>query len=128
MPDLPLLVDPVLAGSRLPLAVSDPGRPDNPLIFVNSAFQLLTGYPEEQLLGRNCRWLQGAEPAGVEEEAARRVGAALAARRPVVETLVNFRSDGTVFHNLLSVSPVSDWLGERTYFVATAKDVSARVR
>jgi PAS domain S-box-containing protein len=121
--DVSRLVDPVLAASRQPIAISDPSLQDNPLIFVNDAFAQLTGYRAEDLVGRNCRFLQQ----GTSQPAAGRLAAAVAEGRPTVETLLNFRLDGSSFYNLISVTPVRGWLGERTYFVATAQDVTDRL-
>ncbi len=80
--------------TRMPMCLSDPNRPDNPLVFVNRAFEDLTGYTEEDMLGRNCRFLQGpdTDPAVVTE-----VRRAIEARVDVSVEFLNHRKDGSGF-------------------------------
>ncbi|MFP5348031.1 MAG: SpoIIE family protein phosphatase [Actinomycetes bacterium] len=108
----------------LSFTISDPHLPDNPLVWVNPAFTDTTGYSEQEAVGRNCRFLQGPES---DPAAVARVAAALAARRPVTETLLNYRKDGSTFWNEVSISPVFAPDGELVNFVGVQADVSARV-
>ena len=105
--------------------ISDARRPDDPLIWVNPAFSRLTGYSAEEVVGRNCRFLQG--PA-TDPDAAAEIGAALAAHRPVTTTLLNYRKDGTAFWNQVSVTPVFDSQGQLVSFVGVQTDVTEQVR
>ncbi len=109
--------------SRLPMCLTDPNQPDLPLVFVNEAFQRLTGYDEAELLGRNCRFMQGeaTDPAMV-----RQLREAIAAHRDVTVELVNYRRDGTLFWNALYISPVFDPPGQLRYFFASQLDVTRR--
>ena len=104
--------------------ISDPRQPDDPLVWVNPAFTRVTGYSLGEVVGRNCRFLQGpaTDPSALED-----LRAGLAARRPVTVTLLNHRKDGTAFWNQLSVSPVLDGAGELVSFVGVQADVSQRV-
>lgn len=110
--------------TRMPMVVTDPNQHDNPIVFCNDAFVALTGYPREEILGRNCRFLQG--PATRDEDV-EKVRAATAAHRAVEVDLLNYRKDGTTFWNALLVSPVFSE-GELTYFFASQMDVTERKR
>ena len=107
--------------TRMPQIVTDPNLPDNPIVFANRAFQELSGYSSEELVGRNCRFLQG--PATDRAEIAK-VRDAIAARRDVVVEILNYRRDGSTFHNELYVSPVFTPEGHLRYFFASQLDVT----
>ena len=112
--------------TRMPMVVSDPRQPDNPIVLANQAFLDLTGYRGEEVIGRNCRFLQGPETAPEAIEAIRR-GVKSDAPHITVE-LLNYRKDGSSFWNQLSVSPVHDEHGQLLYHFASQKDVTARRR
>jgi PAS domain S-box-containing protein len=105
--------------------ITDPRAPDNPLVWVNPSFTRVTGYEHDEVVGRNCRFLQGpaTDPAAVEA-----IRAAIADRRTVTTTLLNYRKDGSVFWNQLSISPVFDGSGALVSFVGAQTDVTERVR
>lgn len=105
------------------IAVSDPRQPDNPLIYVNPAFCRLTGYQEVEVLGRNCRFLQGPE---TEQGELDRLREAIGNAQPCVVELLNYRKDGTRFWNNLSINPVFDGHGELIYFTGIQLDVTRR--
>jgi PAS domain S-box-containing protein len=107
--------------TRMPMIITDPHQPDNPIVFANRAFQDLCGYGADELLGRNCRFLQGArtDPAEVA-----RVRDAIAARRDVVVEIVNYHRDGTPFRNELYISPVYAPDGQLRYFFGSQLDVT----
>ena len=106
-------------------AITDPREPDNPLVWVNPSFTRVTGYEAHEAVGRNCRFLQGpaTDPAAVAE-----IRAALAERRTITTTLLNYRKDGTAFWNQLSISPVFDGDENLVSFVGVQTDVTERVR
>ncbi|WP_432543947.1 SpoIIE family protein phosphatase [Kineococcus sp. SYSU DK002] len=110
--------------SDLSFTISDPTQPDNPLVWVNPAFQKVTGYGKG-VLGRNCRFLQGpdTDPAAVQ-----RIREALRAGETVTELLLNYRKDGTAFWNEVVISPVHDAQGRVTHFVGVQSDVTLRVQ
>jgi len=107
--------------TRMPMCLSDPSQPDNPLVFVNRAFEDLTGYMAEEVLGRNCRFLQGpdTDPAVVDE-----IRRAIAAKVDVSVECYNYRKDGSGFWNALYLSPVFDEAGGLLYFFASQLDVT----
>ncbi len=107
--------------TRMPQIITDPNLPDNPIVFANRAFQNLCGYDAAELIGRNCRFLQGpgTDPADIAK-----VRDAIAARRDVVVEILNYYRDGTPFRNELYVSPVFDPEGRLRYFFASQLDVT----
>ncbi len=98
---------------------------DQPLIYCNSAMETLTGYSLEELLGKNCRMLQGPD---TDPETVRTVHDAVAMQTECRVTILNYRKDGTPFWNDLHISPVEDTNGEVTHFVGVQSDVSERIR
>ncbi len=104
--------------------ISDARRPDNPAIFVNPAFEEITGYRAEETLGRNCRFLQGPE---TDDSVIGALRVAVAQRRSFQGLLLNYRKDGTPFWNELTVNPVFDAEGALVNFVGLQNDVTARV-
>lgn len=105
------------------VTIADALLPDRPLIYVNEGFERVTGYPATEVLGRNCRFLQGPD---TDPEAVERIRAAIAREREWVEEILNYRRDGTPFWNRLSITPVRDESGEVTHFIGIQSDVTAR--
>ena len=116
--------DRAVIAAGLSFTISDPRQPDNPLVYVNPAFERTTGYSWDEVAGRNCRFLQGpdTDPAAVQ-----RIRDAIAGEEHAVVPLLNYRKDGTAFWNELSLSPVYDGDGVLTHFVGIQADVTARV-
>jgi diguanylate cyclase (GGDEF)-like protein/PAS domain S-box-containing protein len=104
------------------LAITDPRQTDNPIIYANPAFYELTGYSEEEIVGFNCRFLQG--PLTDRNDVAK-LREAIKQEQPIQITLLNYRKDGSTFWNELTVSPVTDDAGALTHFVAVQTEVSA---
>jgi PAS domain S-box-containing protein len=105
---------------EMSVVVSDPGQPDNPMIFISEEFERQTGYTVEESLGRNCRFLQGPEtdPAAVDV-----IRAGLRARTRFTVDIVNYRRDGTRFLNRLRIRPIFDENGEVIYFIGAQNPV-----
>ena len=117
------LRDHAIASTSEGITISDPARPDNPLVYVNGGFERLTGYTHGEVVGRNCRFLQGPETDPVVVESIR---AALRDERPCTVEIVNYRKNGTPFWNLLSITPVRNHAGNVTHFVGVQFDISER--
>lgn len=114
---------PVLDAIRFsPIAtvVSDPLQPDNPLIAVNAAFSAMTGYSEEESIGRNCRFLRGPDTENTQTEKLRE---AIHARRPALAELINYRNDGSTFRNAVMIAPLFGDDGEVELFVGSQIEV-----
>jgi PAS domain S-box-containing protein len=106
------------------ISVANALLPDMPLVYVNPAFEVMTGYCLEEVQGVNCRFLQGDEH---DQPAVAELRKAVQERREVVVVLKNYRKDGTFFWNELSLSPIRNREGEVTHFVGIQTDVTARV-
>jgi PAS domain S-box-containing protein len=105
------------------ITITDPNRPDNPMIYVNDAFERLTGYPKERTVGRNCRFLQGEE---TDPEATDTMREAVNTGEPTSVELVNYRENGEQFWNQVTIAPVRNADGETTHFVGFQMDVTER--
>ena len=105
--------------------LADARQPDMPSVYVNPAFQRITGYRPEEAMGANCRFLQGPD---TDAEAVASIRHALRNGTSGRALLLNYRADGTPFWNDLSVAPVHDDQGEVTHFVGIQQDVTQRVR
>ncbi len=106
------------------ITIADARREDMPLIYVNEAFERLTGYDRSAALGRNCRFLQGSATAS---EPVDRLRAAIDAGEPASEELVNYRKDGRAFWNRVDLAPVYDDDG-LAYYVGFQTDITDRKR
>src|SRR5512134_1127915 len=104
------------------ITIADARLPDRPLIYANEGFERVTGYSVAEVLGRNCRFLQGpdSDPAAVAE-----IRAAVAGERECIVEILNYRRDGTTFWNRLSITPVRNGRGEVTHFIGVQSDVTA---
>ncbi|TIP35532.1 MAG: PAS domain-containing protein, partial [Mesorhizobium sp.] len=114
-----------IRATRMSMIITDPRKPDNPIVFANDSFLRLTGYTREEVIGRNCRFLQGPD---TDAAAVAEVRAAVADGNDISIDLLNYRKDGSTFWNALYVSPVSNDKGELLFFFASQLDVSDRKR
>ncbi len=105
--------------TRMPMIVTDPSQPDNPIIFCNDAFRKLTGYSDDEIIGRNCRFLQGSE---TDRETVAKIRDSIVAGRDVAVDILNYRKDGSTFWNAVFISPVRDEAGTIIYFFASQLD------
>lgn len=106
------------------ITISDPSKADNPLIYVNDQYCEQVGYEKSEVRGRNCRFLQGEK---TDPDTVARIRQAIDAAEPITETLRNYRKDGTVFWNRLTVAPVTDEQETLTNYVGFQEDVTELV-
>lgn len=118
-----LLRDRAIAAVSCGVTITDAVAPGQPVIYVNRAFERITGYTAAEAIGRDCRYLHGPETDSQSAAALRR---AMAEGQELVVTIRNYRKDGTPFWNELSLSPVRDGDGRLTHVVAIVNDVTAR--
>ncbi len=109
--------------TRMPMILTDPNQDDNPIAFANKAFLDLTGYEESEILGRNCRFLQGAQTDRAQVTELRE---AIARRESIALEILNYKRDGSPFWNAVFIGPVYDTEGKLLYFFASQLDVSRR--
>jgi PAS domain S-box-containing protein len=114
-----------LERTRMPMAITDPRQDDNPIVLANQAFLELCGYSADEVIGRNCRFLQGP---GTDRGGVDRLRQAIKNECEIEVELLNYRKDGSSFWNKIFVSPVHDTAGELLYFFASQKDETARMR
>ena len=107
------------------ILITDASLPDNPVVYVNPAFERLTGYSAEETAGRNCRFLQGPD---TDRETVRKIREAIAAEQEINAVLLNYKKDGTPFWNDLTIAPVRDDDGMVTHFIGVQNDVTDRKR
>src|SRR5215216_2618066 len=119
------LLDRAVAASSNGIVITDPRMPDDPIVYVNPAFEKISGYPMDEVLGHNCRFLQGEDR---DQPALDELRSALSEERESRVVLKNYRKDGTPFWNELYVSPVHDEGGRLTNFVGVQNDITERRR
>lgn len=120
----PLLLARVFDAADTSIVVTDPHLTDNPIVYHNPAFERVSGYASGEIVGRNCRFLQGE---GSDPAAVAALRGAVNEGRSCRVTLLNYRRDGTPFWNDIAVSPVRDAAGRLTHFVGVQNDVTRRV-
>lgn len=116
-----MLFEQAMAQTRMAICLTDPYRDDNPIVFANRAFMSLTGYEEADILGKNCRLLQGPD---TDPEPVAKLREAVAQEDVVIVEMLNYRRDGSTFWNALHVGPVYDDAGRLVYFFGSQWDVS----
>lgn len=118
------LLETALQESHNGVVIANVMHPDQPILYVNRAFEQITGYSASEVIGRNCRMLQGKDN---EQPAARQLKEAIAARRSISVLMRNYRKSGELFWNELSLSPVPDpESGVIKYYVGIQHDVTDR--
>ena len=105
------------------ITIADADAPDEPMVYINDAFERLTGYSKERVVGRNCRFLQGEDS---DPEAVAEMRKAVDTGEPVSVELLNYRKGGDPFWNRVDIAPVHDDDGEVSYFVGFQTDVTER--
>lgn len=110
----------LVADSPIPSVISDPRLPDNPIVACNDAFCDLTGYPVEDVLGRNCRFLSGpaTEPWLTEE-----IRRGVREHRPVLVEILNYKRSGEPFRNAVLVAPIYDENDALLYFLGSQLEI-----
>lgn len=121
----PRLLSRALDASSCSVVIADAGSKEQPLIYVNPAFSVITGYTKKEALGRNCRFLQGKDTKQEGLEVLRR---ALKKKESCEVVLRNYRKDGVLFWNELRLAPVIDAEGKLTHYIGIQTDITARVK
>ncbi len=118
-----LLKERALESTAEGVVISDCTQPDMPIIYANRAFTTITGYGYDEVIGRNCRFLQGAD---TDPEAKQAIRKAVVDEDSCIVEILNYQKDGTPFWNRLSITPVRDDLGKTTHFIGVQSDITQR--
>ncbi len=109
--------------AHIGISITDATEPGNPLIYVNDGFEKITGYSEEEVLGRNPKFLQGED---TDPQTVEKVSRAVSEERPISVEILNYRKDGTPFWNSMHITPIANDRGEVTHFFGFQRDVTRR--
>lgn len=121
MTSIQQLKNKVLEKTHLVFIISDPSQPDNPIIYANQGFTALTGYSQEEVLGKNCRFLQGD---GTDQKTVNKLKEAIKNKEPISVELINYKKDGKPFWNLLHIDPIYFEDEGKHFFVGIQKDIT----
>lgn len=121
---IPQILSAILDACVNGVTLADPDLEDAPIIYANKAFERLTGYGQAEIVGRNCRFLQGDDR---EQPGRYQIVEALKNHREVEVTLRNYKKDGTLFHNHLRVIPLFDKKQRLIYYLGVQYDITRQV-
>ena len=107
------------------VTLTDPDLEDAPIVYANKAFENICGYTQEEIVGRNCRFLQGTDR---EQPELHRLRAAIKNGEPIEVTLRNYRKNGDLFYNRLVVKPLFDARDNVVYFLGVQYDITQQVQ
>jgi PAS domain S-box-containing protein len=111
----------LITHSPIAAVVSDPRQTDNPIVACNEAFIALTGYPREEIIGRNCRFLRGE---GTEVDLTDTLRTAIRNHQPVMVEIRNYKKDGTPFRNAVMVAPIFDADGDVEFYLGSQVELA----
>ena len=121
---IPQVLSKILDSCINGVSLADPDQEDMPLVYVNKAFEQITGYTQEETLGRNCRFLQGTDH---DQEGLRKLREAIKNKESVEVTLRNYKKSGELFYNHLLMNPLFDSKGNLLYFLGVQYDATEHV-
>lgn len=121
---IPQVLSKILDSCINGVSLADPDQEDLPLVYVNKAFEEITGYTQEETLGRNCRFLQGTDH---DQEGVRKLREAIKNKESVEVTLRNYKKSGELFYNHLLMNPLFDSKGNLLYFLGVQYDATEHV-
>ncbi len=119
------LRDRAIAEVNTGVLITDARQHDNPIVYANKAMERITGYLEEEMLGRNPRFLQSED---TEQPAIERIRSAIEDAVPVHETLLNCSKDGSQYYSEIMISPILDDDGKVSHFISVQSDVTEKLR
>ena len=112
----------MIDNSAVAAVISNPRLPDNPIVACNAAFEALTGYSRDEIVGRNCRFLAGPQ---TEPLLTAEIVSAVREKRPVLVEILNYKKDGTPFRNAVLVAPIFGGNGELEYYLGSQMEVAS---
>ena len=117
------LID-LIGTSPIAAVISNPRLADNPIVECNDAFIALTGYQRAEIVGHNCRFLSGKD---TEPWLTEMLRSGIRRRQPVMVEILNYKKDGTPFHNAVMVAPIFGTTGALEYFLGSQVEISSDV-
>jgi PAS domain S-box-containing protein len=118
---IPNILSQILDSSINGIVLVDPDLEDLPIVYANKQFEAMTGYSQQEILGRNCRFLQGSDR---EQEARFAMKRAIASQQSAEVTIRNYRKDGELFFNHLTLTPLFDDTGKLIYYLGIQYDIN----
>ena len=106
------------------VTLADPDMEDAPIVYANKAFERLTGYSQDDIIGHNCRFLQGEDR---DQPARYEIQKAMENHEPIEVTLRNYKKDGTLFFNKLKITPLFDRKKRVIYYLGVQYDITDKV-
>ena len=122
---IPQILTKVLDSCVNGVTLSDPDIEDMPLVYANKAFETVTGYSNEESVGRNCRFLQGTDR---DQPELMQLREAIKNRQEIGVTLRNYKKNGELFYNHLEMTPLFDPHGNLLYYLGVQFDITNQVR
>ncbi|MCB1949284.1 PAS domain-containing protein [Nitrosomonas sp.] len=122
---IPQVLSKILDSCINGVSLADPDQEDMPLVYVNKAFESITGYSQEETLGKNCRFLQGTDR---DQEQVAKLREAIKNKEPVEVTLRNYKKNGELFYNHLKMMPLFDSNGNLLYFLGVQHDATEQIK
>ena len=122
---IPQILSSILDSSVNGITLADPDQEDMPIVYANKSFETMTGYSQEDIIGHNCRFLQGKDR---EQEARFQLRKAIDNCEPIEVTLRNYKKNGELFYNHLALTPLFDSEGKLIYYLGVQYDVTQQVQ
>ncbi len=122
---IPQVLSKILDSCVNGVSLADPDQPDMPLVYVNKAFEAITGYTLAETVGKNCRFLQGNER---DQQGVQQLREAIKNKKSIEVVLRNYRKNGELFYNHLLISPLFDSKGNLLYFLGVQYDITPQIR
>jgi PAS domain S-box-containing protein len=122
---IPQILSNILDASVNGITLSDPDQEDMPIVYANKSFETMTGYAQEEIIGRNCRFLQGEDR---EQDARFELRKAIDNHEPIEVNIRNYRKNGEMFYNHLALTPLFDSDGKLMYYLGVQYDITAQVK
>ena len=122
---IPQILSTILDSSVNGITLADPDQDDMPIVYANQSFEKMTGYSQGEIIGRNCRFLQGDDR---DQEARVQLRKAIDSCQPIEVTIRNYKKSGELFYNHLALTPLFDSEGRLMYYLGVQYDVTAQVK
>jgi len=122
---IPQVLSKILDSCVNGVTLADPDLPDMPIVYANKAFEDISGYPRDEVIGKNCRLLQGEDR---DQEARGQLREAIKECQPIEVTLRNYRKNGDLFYNHLALTPLFDREGKLIYYLGVQYDVTRQIQ